>query len=100
MRDDLVTGVETCALPILGERARRIIGALPTPFVLRPAALEVALHQPEVGQVVMRLGKIGLENERLHPQIGRASCRERVYIWEVVGYHKKGEQPGHTTSWA
>ena len=60
IRDHCVTGVQTCALPILdlGHHAKLEVDAL---------VLEHALH---------RLADLWLVV--LHNQIGRASCRERV----------------------
>src|SRR5205823_7914288 len=88
IRDKLVTGVQTCALPILplfsspvaawrchperarGTRAtRRIRGTRATKDLLCP--LESA-HEPQQGGALER-----------RQQIGRASCRERGEIWGV-----------------
>src|SRR3546814_16408154 len=81
----LVTGVQTCALPISGAafpsaghpvliRARAIHGALvAAPGRQDPAHLDVAIG-------------FSLKPRRLGTQIGRASCRERVcqYVWISV----------------
>src|SRR3546814_1238035 len=80
----LVTGVQTCALPIcLAEVPLSAVvggGAVAAEKVvlaaghgIRPLAamlgMEVPIH-PERGQILV--------TERLQPPIGRASCRERV----------------------
>src|SRR5207248_10117808 len=60
IRDRTVTGVQTCALPISDD--------LP----VEPEGLgKVRDQQPEM--------------RHDHPQIGRASCRERVQSWVVDG---------------
>src|SRR5207249_8463858 len=66
IRDRNVTGVQTCALPISGRRHHRggrapRRGARPPRWCRRPAAATAA---------------------RRTPQIGRASCRERVEMSE------------------
>src|SRR2546429_1721536 len=78
IRDVAVTGVQTCALPIL-ERVRQTRGAdqekragPPPPRVDQPVdEVEVEVDEPEVVvDAVERAPEPG--------QIGRASCRERV----------------------
>src|SRR3546814_2228925 len=62
----LVTGVQTCALPIFGDRVRQLLGR----GWVRGQVLLAQAHAPDV--------------ERAHAlevvaaEIGRASCRERV----------------------
>src|SRR5438445_9044337 len=78
IRDIGVTGVQTCALPILMERADEpriepIIGAGETAG---------ELHRRRSGN---RRGRSRSEQE-----IGRASCRERVSIAVVARAMKKG----------
>src|SRR3546814_2820281 len=88
----LVTGVQTCALPIFGEllvivRAEAAV-AEPQP------ADQPAMHQ-QVGVSADRRREVGVARQaeaempgiarrvvRLRLQIGRASCRERV--WQYV----------------
>src|SRR3546814_4005467 len=81
-RCSLVTGVQTCALPIcaqkLDDHAGSVIrinddGSVPkdNPFVNKPNA------KPEI----YTYGNRNVQGAALHPQngeIGRASCRERV----------------------
>src|SRR5258708_14351221 len=77
IRDDLVTGVQTCALPISDDRRAAVRGdgerriELPavreTYAAHRRLLLDEALHRA-----------IHLEPEARKGQIGRASCRERV----------------------
>src|SRR5258708_9369851 len=79
IRDDLVTGVQTCALPIFchperSEESMRSLAIWPSlPWILRFAQddkpglktlLRTALRKSPLGGGV--------------PEIGRASCRERV----------------------
>src|SRR5947208_15025053 len=67
IRDDLVTGVQTCALPILEIDAQ--------PRGLAPAMDAIARH-----------GSRGTEPPRRDAgEIGRASCRERVWSSVVDG---------------
>src|SRR5438034_287090 len=81
IRDHCVTGVQTCALPILGEHApalakkwawiaQHVPGLDPNADVAE--TIEQAV-QKEAGFLAERLGTI-LRNI----EIGRASCRERV----------------------
>src|SRR3712207_6889349 len=79
IRDIGVTGVQTCALPISparpGERplARPVRAAAPA---ARPASDRARRR----GAVALpgRQGHRSRQHPRLHRQIGRASCRERV----------------------
>src|SRR5262249_59539624 len=83
IRDWSVTGVQTCALPIFR----------PAPFETRPAAAGQGAALPLVAGP-LRAGDRGLLREPAvrqaavhlagadHREIGRASCRERV--WSVV----------------
>src|SRR5690554_8209595 len=54
---------------------------------LRPEPHSHAIHQFPVGQAIRnhRVGESGRPGLLGHPEIGRASCRERVYIWEQYG---------------
>src|SRR5438132_12013591 len=61
IRDHCVTGVQTCALPISGDGRLRA--------------------------VPVRAGRVGAGAPGR--EIGRASCRERVYIWVVAESLKK-----------
>ena len=61
IRDRLVTGVQTCALPICDERA------------LRRAVIAGRAHALADDRVGDHVGTGGV-----HQEIGRASCRERV----------------------
>src|SRR3546814_5417331 len=80
----LVTGVQTCALPIYVER-RIIFGARPAGFeeIEEPVEADVAL--PVVRQFIDRVKEKAIGAEVLRSvtpgqmvKIGRASCRERV----------------------
>src|SRR5437763_15311947 len=65
IRDTSVTGVQTCALPISAKRRR-------------PSSIE---RTPDDGAWPLAPGR---RRERRGPEIGRASCRERVYDAAVV----------------
>src|SRR5207244_9788789 len=67
IRDDLVTGVQTCALPIL-------LGKTLEP---RPGSLEIARVAADHGcqRALLRADRPAADRR---VQIGRASCRERV----------------------
>src|SRR2546429_3881503 len=80
IRDVAVTGVQTCALPILVSRLRlplehvRVVALSPDGRLLAASGTgrNIALVNVNSGQVRAVLG-VGEIN-----QIGRASCRERV----------------------
>src|SRR3546814_1572118 len=81
----LVTGVQTCALPILigvsGNRGEAVAAVVAVgPGIVEVIAVErdvpLAIHRPEQSDQMMVLPV----PER--HQIGRASCRERV--WQYV----------------
>src|SRR3546814_1048290 len=76
----LVTGVQTCALPIF--ELRLLVSRLRRPLPLRRtttrAARAAALFRlPRVHRRVP-LAALGLLDLDVDPEIGRASCRERV----------------------
>src|SRR5690625_5986176 len=80
IRDGHVTGVQTCALPIL-----TVVQGLVILFLAAPVALSLARSTPS--------GSAGRSDRWWHlTEIGRASCRERVWIWvdEVCG-RRRGE---------
>src|SRR5207244_6990640 len=94
-RDDLVTGVQTCALPIYGAAAtvhavaRQIsdpgTGPLQLDSPTRPLRREILWRRRRHvvhGVTAVNVGNVKRESiggQRLHEeQIGRASCRERV----------------------
>src|SRR5207244_9440043 len=92
IRDDLVTGVQTCALPIsvtadvvrwepfagqiLGRRLRTWVRPLQAGEAGGPAGQAVAPVASGGGAVLVWTG-LALAWRRLRSQIGRASCRER-----------------------
>src|SRR5207244_7396514 len=90
IRDDLVTGVQTCALPIFGKGFATAMIALQwlSPLIFIKSihyfladSLSGAGHQGP--RTAVQLGVVGINvllNLWLIPKIGRASCRERVYI--------------------
>src|SRR5207244_8076610 len=81
IRDDLVTGVQTCALPIW-------IPPDPAPDVdSRLGPLELRLgERPTVGVVVVGIRRWLLEFlQRACFEIGRASCRQRAGVVSGAG---------------
>src|SRR5258708_6908408 len=75
IRDDLVTGVQTCALPISFRRVGLVAGRLKTPSVCqRPNQL---CERPE-GPSRRMFAAVASSRQINEPEIGRASCRERV----------------------
>src|SRR5258708_14451132 len=81
IRDDLVTGVQTCALPIYACEGRPLPvygdGMQVRDWIHvedHCDAIDAALTAGRAGEVY----NIGAENERPNLEIGRASCRERV----------------------
>src|SRR5207244_5195039 len=96
IRDDLVTGVQTCALPILRVSeeidALRTLGLDPYGFLVFSRVITLVLVLPLLtiladvisiagGLLVAMLGLDITSNAYL--KIGRASCRERGEIREI-----------------
>src|SRR5699024_12056411 len=95
IRDRNVTGVQTCALPILriGAATAKGLGlALDKPIVAVPTVDALAYNLYDTDKLICPMmdarrqqvytGIYAFENHRLkvlREQIGRASCRERVY---------------------
>src|SRR5207244_8432032 len=95
IRDDLVTGVQTCALPISTLE-------MPHPIVIysRTVLNGMLLDRArDAGCNVQRSRVMSVDTSTTKPrycvegdwqeadflvQIGRASCRERVWVWVVV----------------
>src|SRR3546814_20716373 len=76
----LVTGVQTCALPIYEYYQSRWPGAL---AIIRGAGLPANVHvlerdALEINDVTFVGATLWTDFERESPKIGRASCRERV----------------------
>src|SRR5947208_8660173 len=95
IRDDLVTGVQTCALPISLERLelalihcsmpdyrRRVICVVPCPTAAQ--CLGLYSIQPVVCETDSRAIRV-CPSHKVRGEIGRASCRERVEIAVVSG---------------
>src|SRR5947208_13391162 len=83
IRDDLVTGVQTCALPISAQnksiiiKPRRVVLVRKAPS---PDRSRIVIVYPSLSGL---RSHAALENVRSTLQvkkIGRASCRERVYV--------------------
>src|SRR5207245_5338159 len=95
IRDATVTGVQTCALPISGDRAELAADALVVEDVLGTDRVDgdradrAGGHAPALRALragVRRVGGVPLERgDANHRQIGRASCRERVWECGVAG---------------
>src|SRR5207244_7286200 len=93
IRDDLVTGVQTCALPISVDFSMKV-GGISEVVDVQAGAVELQTQDAVTGQVVDRrfvndlplIGRSVLDLAYLTPgiKIGRASCRERV-LGSVVG---------------
>src|SRR5207244_6468674 len=95
IRDDLVTGVQTCALPICPRAsvALKTVGlsALlvrdPPQAASRPISSTRAATAS--GGLVFILALRGEGADRCHDQIGRASCRERGWMTGGAGVAQK-----------
>src|SRR5207248_5010643 len=90
IRGRTVTGVQTCALPILAPR-RPVVSAVAAGAVLVALALPVLhLHTSESGMNALpnsapTVGTIHkIQDAFSNGEIGRASCRERVGILRIV----------------
>src|SRR5690606_40127993 len=93
IRDFHVTGVQTCALPILGERW------IPTGVYAKFASYlfdaDVKIHYSDSADDFSVTCKQGNQNiwvkyavkseSRTFDEIGRASCRERGVLWQSGG---------------
>src|SRR5690606_41051785 len=98
IRDFHVTGVQTCALPIL--RPRAAAGEPPAPLGTRTETKNVnsmrsveraVRHEIQRQAAILAAGgTITQETRHWHEEIGRASCRERVQDWAVGSRHKEG----------
>src|SRR5438105_15954969 len=80
IRDPLVTGVQTCALPIF-VRKRGCATAVANRLSSVPTCDTGSSGSSDTDCLFRR---IGVSARGSRHQIGRASCRERVWIW-VVG---------------
>src|SRR5438270_11703265 len=85
IRDLTVTGVQTCALPISVLRRRC------------PANRSARVLAPGAAIEIEHAVRVGAGNRKLrHAEIGRASCRERVWIsGGAVAFEKKRKAPLH-----
>src|SRR5262249_59522605 len=95
IREWSVTGVQTCALPILMARvpdgARLVSSAtMPWPTVVM-GTVWVLPGVPEIFQLKLPLIRSDLGGDRpfVSLEIGRASCREGVYMSVVGGALKE-----------
>src|SRR5207248_6789657 len=98
IRDRTVTGVQTCALPISTLEASRT-DVLAADAAIKTAAADLVRAQADEEKAKLDYGRAqGLfkaeliaksEYDMRKNEIGRASCRERVEIWEGDGCGKK-----------
>src|SRR5207253_5379306 len=95
IRDGHVTGVQTCALPISDERARRrgatwdlLASSVPTATATAGSFIWTVTGPPTAGALIRVTGN----NVPVGDKIGRASCRERGEIWEGAGAWKDGRR--------
>src|SRR5207244_9848215 len=100
IRDDLVTGVQTCALPIssLGGPVTVGSGAMMTVASNAGVTIQSGVTLTDNGAVSFASGDVvtfapytGGGQITVGNEIGRASCRGRVEIWGVGGGMKKRE---------
>src|SRR5699024_11373646 len=90
IRDRNVTGVQTCALPI--SHAPRPIRRRTSQGQPRCQLRERGSPSPDQAALRRDPGRSGRGQalQRWLPEIGRASCRERVWMWvEGVGWQRK-----------
>src|SRR5258708_21723143 len=76
IRDDLVTGVQTCALPISSSRLPTLTGSREEAFCYTHPSFKRAIFTGINVQATAESTK--RYANRFRGQIGRASCRERV----------------------
>src|SRR3546814_4569255 len=76
----LVTGVQTCALPIFPARCLLALLSSPNPTKMRLAELKAYTPQnPQIAPLNSRVDELkGEIDTELGKEIGRASCRERL----------------------
>src|SRR5207237_7749386 len=100
IRDSSVTGVQTCALPILRLRAAMCSVFSPVKE-MTPADYRRVTEVTYLGYVHGTLAALKrmLPRNRGIIEIGRASCRERGYIWGGAGEVKEEEGSGTRRTW-
>src|SRR5207244_6632752 len=96
IRDDLVTGVQTCALPILRAAALDQATAVIRWTTNEPATSQVQYStDPNLPSDTTSSSTIDANLVTSHTvvlsglttnEIGRASCRERAYVWRARVY--------------
>src|SRR5438105_9901266 len=94
IRDPLVTGVQTCALPIF----QYIAGKISDLRVFEDEQHHMNRSVHDVGGSVLVVSQFTLAGDCRKgrrpslDEIGRASCRERVEVWGVAGALKKKQR--------
>src|SRR5207247_6325123 len=92
IRDPLVTGVQTCALPICSEKrtgSTSRVASLPSSDF--STSTSCCFSGIPVGITILPPGLScasrggGIKSGAAVTKIGRASCRERVWVWEGGG---------------
>src|SRR5207244_8427986 len=95
IRCDLVTGVQTCALPIFSLATGAALIAHPNGALAATTAPinRTATDQVLLGNTGIRMSRIGIgtgsNNGKVQTEIGRASCRERGCIAVVELLRRK-----------
>src|SRR5690606_40106436 len=99
IRDFHVTGVQTCALPILATALGQALGAKLQPAARVPRRLPAGRWRAYAGDLAGAFATLTPVAVRL--EIGRASCRERGGKWGVGGAEeekaaegRQGDEPG------
>src|SRR5207253_7809591 len=100
IRGGHVTGVQTCALPISMDRSRYGSSMILTPF--KAAGTDIPGSAARIGPLIVAPRVGAVDPKRLAPmsrltiqppatgtQIGRASCRERVWMRRVAATGKE-----------
>src|SRR5437763_16944694 len=83
IRDTSVTGVQTCALPILDDAVGLVVMRQE---VVATAAVESELQDAHARQLELAAKRVDVGRDHAEVlQIGRASCRERVEDAEAGG---------------
>src|SRR5699024_11632388 len=95
IRDRNVTGVQTCALPILGVKVCRPLSSyadagstvsmflMPRPRMMTATIIRIMLDAPSISRNFSDIVYTSVL-VKVPVEIGRASCRERMKMWEIA----------------